>query len=42
MKIAINKLLKKIPQIKLKEDLNTIEWRPGIIIRGAKEIPLTF
>lgn len=40
--IAINKLLKKIPQIKLKEDLNTIEWRPGIIIRGAKEIPLTF
>ncbi|CAN7358986.1 cytochrome P450 [Paenibacillus sp. LjRoot153] len=39
--IAITNLLKRYPQIKLKVDKNGLEWRPGMIVRGVKEIPLS-
>ncbi|RPK14789.1 cytochrome P450 family protein [Priestia endophytica] len=39
--IAINSLLQRFPQIKLKADKNKLEWRPGMIVRGVKEIPLS-
>ena len=40
--IAINTLLKRMPEIRLKTDQSFIEWRTGMIIRGVKEIPLLF
>ncbi|WP_240159886.1 cytochrome P450 [Paenibacillus aceris] len=39
--IAIMSLLKRYPQIKLKVDKNELEWRPGMLVRGVKEIPLS-
>lgn len=39
--IAINSLLQRFPQIKLKADKSKLEWRPGMIVRGVKEIPLS-
>lgn len=38
--IAINTLLKRYPNIRLKGDASELEWRPGMIVRGVKEIPL--
>lgn len=40
--IAINTLLRRMPEIRLKTDQSLIEWRAGMIIRGVKEIPLFF
>ncbi len=39
--IAITNLLKRYPQIKLRVDKNELEWRPGMLVRGVKEIPLS-
>ncbi|WP_019637875.1 cytochrome P450 family protein [Paenibacillus fonticola] len=38
--IAINTLLKQYPNIRLKADVSELEWRPGMIVRGVKEMPL--
>lgn len=40
--IAISALLERLPELKLSTEKDFIEWRPGIIIRGTKEITLTF
>ncbi len=40
--LAISALLERLPNLKLSTEKDSIEWRPGIIIRGTKEIPLTF
>ncbi|MGG4141771.1 cytochrome P450 [Paenibacillus algorifonticola] len=40
--IAISTLLRRMPGLRLKTDLAQLEWRPGIIIRGATEIPVVF
>ncbi|MCQ4085412.1 cytochrome P450 [Saccharibacillus sp. JS10] len=39
--IAINTLLRRFPNIRLREDAGKLEWRPGMIVRGVKEIPLS-
>ncbi|MBP2000102.1 cytochrome P450 [Paenibacillus shirakamiensis] len=39
--IAIRSLLKHFPLMKLDVDRNDLEWRPGMIVRGVKEIPLS-
>ncbi|HEY4390851.1 MAG TPA: cytochrome P450 [Paenibacillus sp.] len=39
--IAIMSLLKRYPHIQLKVDKNELEWRPGMIVRGVKEIPIS-
>jgi len=39
--IAINTLLRRFPDIRLREDADELEWRPGMIVRGVKEIPLS-
>ncbi|MGG0857471.1 cytochrome P450 family protein [Metabacillus fastidiosus] len=39
--IAINSLLERFPNIKLAIDREELEWRPGMIVRGVKEIPLS-
>lgn len=38
--IAINTLLKRYPHFELQSDIDQLEWRPGMIVRGVKEIPL--
>ncbi|MGM0922965.1 MAG: cytochrome P450 [Bacillota bacterium] len=40
--IAIRELLRRIPNIRLKKDEDTLEWRQGMIIRAVKEIPIIF
>lgn len=39
--VAINSLLQRFPNIKLKVDKEKLEWRPGMIVRGVKELPLS-
>lgn len=38
--IAINTLLRRFPVMQLQTDVNELEWRPGMIVRGVKEIPV--
>lgn len=38
--IAINTLLRRFPNMQLQTDVNELEWRPGMIVRGVKEIPV--
>ncbi|NUU78943.1 cytochrome P450 family protein [Paenibacillus xylanilyticus] len=38
--IAIHTLLARFPEIQLQTDVTQLEWRPGMIVRGVKEIPV--
>ncbi|OCA80842.1 cytochrome P450 family protein [Pseudobacillus wudalianchiensis] len=38
--IAINSLLQCFPKLKLSVHPDELEWRPGMIVRGVKEIPV--
>ncbi|QHJ71931.1 cytochrome P450 family protein [Planococcus halotolerans] len=40
-KIAISKLLERFPNLRLRIPESELEWRPGMIVRGVKEIPVT-
>ncbi|MEN1990520.1 cytochrome P450 family protein [Paenibacillus hubeiensis] len=40
--IAINALLRRLPEIRLNTDVELLEWRPGMIIRGLKAFPAVF
>ncbi|PAE88302.1 cytochrome P450 [Shouchella clausii] len=41
--IAISTLLQRMPKLRLKKTgRDSLQWRPGMIIRGVKEIPLQF
>ncbi|MGG4106097.1 cytochrome P450 [Paenibacillus lautus] len=39
--IAINTLLHRYPNFELQRDIDELEWRPGMIVRGVKEIPIS-
>lgn len=39
--IAINSLLRRYPHFELQGNMEELEWRPGMIVRGVKEIPLS-
>lgn len=39
--IAINTLLRRYPNFELQRDIDELEWRPGMIVRGVKEIPIS-
>lgn len=39
--IAINTLLRRYPHFELQRDIHELEWRPGMIVRGVKEIPIS-
>ncbi|OME92183.1 MULTISPECIES: cytochrome P450 family protein [Paenibacillus] len=39
--IAINTLLHRYPNFELQRDIGELEWRPGMIVRGVKEIPIS-
>ncbi|WP_132006669.1 cytochrome P450 family protein [Mesobacillus foraminis] len=38
--IAITSLMQRFPEMKLAVGKDELEWRPGMIVRGVKEIPL--
>ncbi|MCJ1909303.1 cytochrome P450 family protein [Planococcus ruber] len=38
--IAISKLLDRFPSLELAVEEKELDWRPGMIVRGVKEIPL--
>ncbi|MRX73793.1 cytochrome P450 [Bacillus lacus] len=38
--IALRSLLQTFPDMQLAVDAGELEWRPGMIVRGVKEIPL--
>ncbi|MEC0125463.1 cytochrome P450 family protein [Paenibacillus pabuli] len=38
--IAISTLLRRFPEMQLQADVNELEWRSGMIVRGVKEIPI--
>ena len=40
--VAISSLLKRMPNMKLMVAESKLEWRSGMIVRGVKEIPLSF
>ncbi|WP_340029338.1 cytochrome P450 [Paenibacillus sp. FSL H7-0940] len=40
--IAINALLRKMPDIQFKTQPASLEWRPGMIIRGLYDFPVSF
>lgn len=40
--IAISALIRRMPNIRLKTSSDEFEWRPGMIIRGVREIPVSF
>ncbi|QZN73700.1 MULTISPECIES: cytochrome P450 [unclassified Paenibacillus] len=40
--IAINDLLRRLPEIRLDTEAQLLEWRPGMIIRGLKTFPIIF
>ncbi|WP_345808056.1 cytochrome P450 [Bacillus pumilus] len=40
--IAIRSLFKRLPDLRLDGHFDQIQWRPGMIIRGAKKIPIVF
>jgi cytochrome P450 len=39
--IAINTLIRRYPNFELQRDIDELEWRPGMIVRGVKEIPIS-
>lgn len=39
-KIAVSRLLERFPDLELRVPVTELEWRPGMIVRGVKEIPL--
>lgn len=39
-KIAISRLLARFPELQLRIAESELEWRPGMIVRGVKEIPV--
>lgn len=38
--IAVSTLLHRFPNMQLQANVNELEWRPGMIVRGVKEIPV--
>jgi cytochrome P450 PksS len=40
--IAITALLKHMPKLRLRVPSNEIRWRPGLVLRGVKALPVEF
>jgi len=40
--IAITALLKHMPKLRLRVPYNEIRWRPGLVLRGVKALPVEF
>jgi cytochrome P450 len=40
--IAINTLLRRMPDLRLAAPPSALRWRPGLVLRGLKALPLAF
>ncbi|WP_010532371.1 cytochrome P450 family protein [Lentibacillus jeotgali] len=40
--IAFNTLLRRMPDLRLNTDPESLQWRPGMLMRGLKELPVAF
>ena len=40
--IAINTLLRRIPDLHLRVAVGTLRWRPSMFLRGLESLPLSF
>jgi len=40
--LAINTLLRRMPNLRLNADVNTLTWRPGTFVMGLNALPLAF
>jgi cytochrome P450 len=40
--IAINTLLRRMPDVRLAVAADEIHWRKGIMLRGLQALPVTF
>jgi cytochrome P450 len=40
--IAINTLLHRMPNLRLKDSPESLTWRPGLVLRGVKGLPVEF
>jgi cytochrome P450 len=40
--IAINTLLRRMPELRLADSPESLTWRPGIVLRGLKGLPVEF
>jgi cytochrome P450 len=40
--IAINTLLRRMPDMRLKDSPESLTWRPGLVLRGLKGLPIEF
>jgi cytochrome P450 len=40
--IAINTLLRRMPNLRLKDSPESLTWRPGLVLRGLKGLPVEF
>ncbi|MDQ3285991.1 MAG: cytochrome P450, partial [Actinomycetota bacterium] len=38
--IAINTLLRRMPNLRLAETPESLTWRPGMVLRGLKGLPV--
>ncbi|MFD2925693.1 cytochrome P450 family protein [Halobacillus naozhouensis] len=40
--VAVTNLLRRMPDLQINSAPETLEWRPGILMRGLKELPVAF
>ncbi len=40
--IAIGTLLRRMPELRLKEPYQSLAWRPGMVLRGLQSLPVEF
>jgi cytochrome P450 len=40
--IAISTLLRRMPDLRLKDSPDSLSWRPGLILRGLRGLPVEF
>ena len=40
--IAINTLLRRMPNLRLKDSPESLSWRTGLVLRGLKGLPVEF
>jgi cytochrome P450 len=40
--IAINTLLRRVPDLRLAVPVDRLRWRPGLVLHGLKALPVTF
>jgi cytochrome P450 len=40
--IAISTLLRRMPNLRLNEPAESLSWRPGMILRGLRGLPVEF